>query len=195
MSESYQFRVTISGPAQAALKNLDPAVVLPRLARTMDKQNQLSVARIQRSYMSGPTTAQSLSVRTSRLRGSIRATACRVTPVGLESAIGSNVVYAAIHEFGGIIYHPARAGKVRLRTDANGQLLRQGGAVTDSYGNVTQSNLAIFAAGHHKRAKEVAYQGKAYEQVIPERRPVRHGIEDRAAEYSAAFSETILKTK
>ncbi|MEI6193397.1 MAG: hypothetical protein WCS42_03610 [Verrucomicrobiota bacterium] len=185
MSDSYQFRVTISGPAQAALKNLDPAVVLPRLARTMDKQNQLSVARIQRSYMSGPTTAQSLSVRTSRLRGSIRATACRVTPVGLESAIGSNVVYAAIHEFGGIIYHPARAGKVRLRTDAKGQLLRQGGS----------GHLAIFAAGHHKRAKEVAYQGKAYEQVMPERRPVRHGIEDRAAEYSAAFSETILKTK
>ena len=189
MSDSYQFRVTISGPAQAALKNLDPAVVLPRLERTMDDQNLLTASHIQRRYMSynkaGPTVADGLRHRTGRLSHSVMPTKCRNTPNGLVSAIGSNVVYAAIHEFGGIIYHPARAGKVRLRTDANGQLLRQGGS----------GHLAIFAAGHHKRAKEVAYQGKAYEQVMPERRPVRHGIEDRAAEYSAAFSETILKTK
>lgn len=61
--------------------------------------------------------------------------------------VGTNVVYAAIHQFGGEIHHAPRSGWTRLRTDARGQLLRQ------------QSNphLAVFAKDRHKRVQTVRW--------------------------------------
>ena len=99
MSEPIQ--ITVSGDAQEFLKKLsDPSRVLTSLARTMDRQNLLTVSHIQQAYMSGPTSPVSLSVRTNRLRGSVRPTKTLLDSQGLESSIGSNVSYAAIHEFG-----------------------------------------------------------------------------------------------
>jgi phage virion morphogenesis protein len=73
--------------------------------------------------------------------------------------VGSNLSYAAIHQFGGTIKRKGKAGSVRLRTDAKGNLLRQSG----------NSNLARFAKGTHKRYTERNYQGKDYSIEIPAR--------------------------
>jgi phage virion morphogenesis protein len=76
--------------------------------------------------------------------------------------IGSNVAYAAIHQFGGTINHGARSQKVRLRTDRSGNLLRQGD-------KGRKMNLAVFAKNSHKRVRESWSQIDAYTVTIPAR--------------------------
>jgi phage gpG-like protein len=80
----------------AAAKNFPVA----QLARAIDRENQFTVGYIQRNKLSlrGPTT---LGVVTNRLRSSIRASKAVNYGDVIESGIGSNVVYAGIHEFGG----------------------------------------------------------------------------------------------
>ena len=183
MSDAVQHHIQISGAALAVIPRIKNQLGLARaLARTMDQQNQYTVAIIQQRYMSGPTTPTTLSVRTNRLRGSIRATATTVTPGGLVSAIGSNVVYARIHEFGGVIKRTSLAGIVRLRTTRSGQLIRRG----------KNGKLAVFAGRHHKNFRNVAARGASWEINMPARAPIQHGIADRAPEYSAALSDAVL---
>jgi phage gpG-like protein len=176
--------ITISGAALDLLPRLKDDAGLGRaIARTMDYQNQITVARIQTGHLSGPTSDSSLSVRTNRLRGSVRASKALPTATGVVSSIGSNVVYAGIHEFGGVIKRTVKPGAVKLRTDKNGQLLRHG----------KNGKLATFAGGQHKRFKTVKYAGgKTYEIVIPARAPFGHGIADRADDYGAAVSSAIV---
>jgi phage gpG-like protein len=176
--------IQISGDALAVLPRLkDDAAAGRAIARAMDYQNQLTVARIQAGHLSGPTSDSSLSVRTNRLRASVRASKAVPTANGVVSAIGSNVKYAAIHEFGGVIKRQVKPGAVKLRTDRNGNLLRQG----------ANGRLAIFAGRTHKRFKTVSYAGgKSYEIQIPARAPFGHGIADRADDYGAGISSAIM---
>ncbi|HHV7522981.1 TPA: phage virion morphogenesis protein [Burkholderia orbicola] len=64
-----------------------------------------------------------------------------------SAVVGTNVVYAAIHQFGGSIEQHPMSGIVRLRKDKNGMLLRQPG----------HAHLAVFAKDHHKRVKTVKW--------------------------------------
>ncbi len=92
--------VTISQEAQALLGRLaDPAAVGAAMCRAMDKQNELTIGYIQRTKLSsrGPMT---LGVVTNRLRSSIRPSQAVFDGVAIRSGIGSNVSYAAAHEFG-----------------------------------------------------------------------------------------------
>lgn len=68
--------------------------------------------------------------------------------------VGTNLPYARIQHEGGTIH---REGKVRLRTDAKGNLLRQKG----------YDKLAVFAKASHKRAVDRAVN---YDIVLPSRR-------------------------
>ncbi|WP_404991335.1 phage virion morphogenesis protein [Cupriavidus pauculus] len=67
-----------------------------------------------------------------------------------SAAVGTNVKYAAIHQLGGEITRAAHSGWVRLRTNARGNLVRQG-----SKGRA--AHLAVFAKESHKRVKRVRY--------------------------------------
>lgn len=81
---------------------------------------------------------------------------------------GTNLPYGRIHQEGGTITHPGAEGKVRLRTNARGELMRnaRGGA--------------IFASGSHKRAVERAFTHGAYAINIPARPFLVIQPEDRA---------------
>lgn len=70
---------------------------------------------------------------------------------------GTNLPYGRIHQEGGTITHPSGEGKVRLRTNAKGGLLRN------------ERGGAIFAKGSHKRAVERAFTHDAYPITIPAR--------------------------
>jgi len=72
---------------------------------------------------------------------------------------GTNVVYAAIHQFGGEIKRAAFSSWARLRTDASGTLLRQ----------KDHSHLAVFAKATHKRVKVVRYTVDAHTIKMPAR--------------------------
>ena len=173
---SQAFDIQISGDLVAQIPRLkDPAGHSRAIAREMDYQNQLTVARIQAGHLSGPTSDSSLSVRTNRLRSSANASKAVMAGTTVVSTIGSNVVYAAVHEFGAVIQRTVKAGSVKLRTNKQGNLLRRG-------------NLATFAGRNHKSFKTVQFKGgKSYTITIPARAPFGHGIADRLPEYTAAF--------
>lgn len=82
------------------------------------------------------------------------------TEAGADYAVvGTNVRYAAIHQFGGTIKRAAYGGTVRLRTDRDGKLLRQGKG----------GRLAVFAKDSHKRALERRFETGPYAVRIPAR--------------------------
>ncbi len=104
----------------------------------------------------------------------------------VKSAIGDNVVYAAIHEFGGRIVRKARSGTVRLRTGG------RGGGVLDELLKGPGGRGAIFASKHHKQVREVAYEAKEHEINIPERAPFRTGIGERIDAYGKSISADLV---
>lgn len=76
-----------------------------------------------------------------------------------RAIVGTNVKYAARHQFGGTFQVAARKGKVRLRTDTKGELLRQG----------QNGKLAVFAKAGHKRAVERNYTASDHTVTTPAR--------------------------
>lgn len=81
-----------------------------------------------------------------------------ITPAfSADSAqIGTNVIYAAIHQFGGDIRRDPFAGSVRLRTDRKGNLLKRG-------------NLATFAKKDHKQAVTRTFNSAGFTIAMPAR--------------------------
>lgn len=80
--------------------------------------------------------------RSGRLAGSI-AQAYDAT----SARVGTNVVYAAIHQFGGTIQRHPMSGYVRLRKGRDGMIMRQ----------ADHPHLAVFAKNDHKRVKIVKW--------------------------------------
>ena len=169
MSDGLSIKITVSENAQAILANLRtmPDWVGKRIARSMDLQNQLTVAHIDQVYLSfpkdGPTVPIGCRVQSNRLRGSIRASKAIPSPEGVSSSIGSNVVYAAAQEFGAD--YPARD-----IVPKNGKALR-----------FMIGQRVIFAKKVHMPAHTM--QGRHF---------VENGIRDRAQHYSNAFTRAII---
>jgi len=76
--------------------------------------------------------------------------------------IGTNVVYGAIHQFGGTIQCAAFSSWRNLRLDARGNLVRQGK-------ERRAANLARFAKATHKRVRKVQFTVDAHGITIPAR--------------------------
>jgi phage gpG-like protein len=183
-----EIKFELSAEAQALAARLGDGKVLGAVAQALDRENELTIAHISSVRMRGnngkpfPAELHVLGIRTARYVKSLRRSNARVSESQVESSIGSNVKYAGIHEFGGVIKVGARKGTARLRTDKSGTLLRQRG----------HENLAVFARANHKRVKQVAYEAAAHEIHMPARRPVQSGIEDRQKEYSESISGAIV---
>lgn len=73
--------------------------------------------------------------------------------------LGTNAPYGAAHQFGGTFARKLKPGKVRLRVDAKGNLLRQ-----DKDGR-----LAVFAKKSHKRVVERSFEGKDFSVTLTAR--------------------------
>jgi phage virion morphogenesis protein len=98
---------------------------------------------------------------TGRLEGSIT---YEVAPLSLTQ--GTNLEYAAIHQFGGIIEHPEREGSVRLRATAGGELLSQA-HLGKTFRNA--GKMRVFASAKHKRFVERSFTVAARKQEMPAR--------------------------
>lgn len=72
---------------------------------------------------------------------------------------GAANAYAAVHQFGATVERAPYSTKVRLRTDAKGNLLRQG----------KDGKLAVFAKDSHKRVRESWHEVGAFTVKIPAR--------------------------
>jgi len=159
--------VTLTPQAQALIARVDrfPASFPKRIGRRLDLENELTIGHIQATKLSrrGPRT---LGVVTNRLRGSLRKRKATVRGNGrIISAIGTNVVYAGVHEFG-------FKGRVSVRAH-----VRKGGVI---FGRVQTSKEKIFVRAHSRRVR------------IKERAPIRRGIEERAGKYRQSLSTEIV---
>jgi phage gpG-like protein len=158
------------------------ADILRGLRDTMDEQNQLTIGHTQQARLTGkgpfPVSEGRLGVRTNRLRASLRAAKTRIVGTSIASSIGSNVEYAAAHEFG-------FSGVVNVKPGLRRQKSR------DVF-------VKQFVAGKLKRVRTVTGQagvgGYSVLRNIPARAPITHGIEDRKAEYERAMSQSIINT-
>ncbi|MFZ4774628.1 MAG: hypothetical protein ACOYM3_04650 [Terrimicrobiaceae bacterium] len=153
--------IQISSEAQALATKLGglPSRVGPAICRTMRLQNQVTIGHIVDTKLAnaGP---KFLNARSSLLRGSVRASAPRSSGTEISTSIGSNVKYAAVHEYG--------CGPYTIRP-SKGKALRWGNA-----------------SGVHF-ARTVRHPG------FPARRMFETGIEERAEDYGAAISDTIIE--
>ena len=114
----------VSETASRLLQRAWQQDVLRGVRWEMAYQNELTVGHIRKARMTGkgpfPVSQGRLGVRTNRLRNSLRATQPRIAGGTVVGSIGSNVVYAAAHEFG---YRriPARAPITRGIEDRKAQ--------------------------------------------------------------------------
>ena len=120
MSDSV-IQIEVKGPAADYLKKIsDPSQVLRALARTMDQQNQLTIRYTVQNRLNGvgpyPVAEHRLGFRSGVLKASLRSSKPRFEDGGLVSSIGTNVSYAAIHEFGADI--PSRPTRSRNKAYA-----------------------------------------------------------------------------
>jgi len=181
-------KIELAPAAQKVMGKLAtmPARMGETVAAAMSLENQYTLANIVEKHLTGqgpyPVDRHRLGERSHQLRGSARTTEPVIEGNQVTSSIGSQVIYAGIHEFGGVIHHAARQVTVRLRTDRQGNLIRQPG----------HEHLAMFARTSHKRAKEVKSQAPAYDVQMPARAPFMTGIQERSAEYGKSISAAII---
>jgi phage gpG-like protein len=164
--------IALTTNAQQVLAGLRafPSRMAAGICSALDRENELTVAHIAEARMSqrGPTT---LGRITSRLVRSVRRTRAVATATEVVSAIGSNVEYMGVHEFGfrGIVTVKKHVRRIASR-DVRG--------VVDQKRRIVAKGVAFVR--EHER-----------EMDVPQRAPIRLGIEDRAAAYTASISSAI----
>lgn len=153
----------------AGLEQLTPNI-LNAVARKMDYENQLTVGHIQKTKLS-QRGEMTLGVVTNRARGSLRASRAAVLGQEVRSSIGSNVRYLGVHEFGS-------NETVTVRAHTRRVMPRGGGSARE------------IAA-----AKPTTQKVRAHTRRLNfrERRMIRTGIAERAANYSRAISAGIVE--
>lgn len=112
----------------------------------------------------------------------------RPGPLAIE--IGTVHPLAPVHQFGATIQHAARSLRVRLRTNARGELLRR----TGKDGKPTK--LAIFAgAGHKHYIEKWGTNAKGWTVRIPARPflPIRAGAAELPASWTQAISARLRR--
>jgi phage virion morphogenesis protein len=152
---------------RAALQNTAPL---------MSRISLVLLAQTEQAFAKGgvpawhPLSARTIKDRTKRgtwpgqiLQDSGQLAASITPSSGADFAqISTNKAYAAIQQFGGVIHHNAYSIKQNLRTDAKGNLLRQGK-------DGKAKNLAVFAKAGHKRVTERVAEHPAHDSMIPAR--------------------------
>lgn len=102
---SVEIQVQFPPASQAIIKDLDPVKTLEAIQRGMTRALEVTTGRIQESRLSGrgpfPPALHRLGQVTQQLTRSTRASPATIQPnSSVVGAIGSSVIYAAVHEFG-----------------------------------------------------------------------------------------------
>lgn len=169
-----RFIIKLETNAAQIVKQLEtmPKRMQGLIKKAMDQQNQEAVGWIQARRLTGkgpfPVSDRRLGVVTNRLRKSLRATKARVVGNRIESDIGTNVKYAATHEFG-------FTGSVGVKRHSVSSFLRR-------------------VPGLKRRKRVQAHERGPFSRFmrIPQRMPIAAGLEDRAESYGKAFSKAIV---
>lgn len=176
-----QVSYAIVGAQQAAagLRAVGPRITQAAV-QTVTRLTYELEAYVKSQKLSG----QVLHVRSGNLRNSVNSQFDN-DGTRFTGRVGTGIVYARIHEFGGTIERVSQPGVVRLRTNAAGELLRQA-----TEGRL--ANLAVFAKASHKRYREVAYEGgKEYTITLKERSFLRSALADRREAILEALKKSV----
>ena len=182
--------ISFSGAAQFLSRPDAQQRILQAIVDATNLQHQYTIAHIQEERLSAskdnpplPPSMGILRTITGRLRGSVRASKAVIEGSGVSSAIGSNVKYAAIHEYGGTMQRRVAPGSVRLRATASGELVRG------------STGGAVFAKRRMKRVRVVPFEGgRSFSIGIPARAPFRRGIEDVLPDYERGIRRAVQTT-
>jgi len=186
---STQLKIQLTPDAEKAVAGMQtlPVRVVNYIAAGMNQENKLTMTHVQRAHLNGtgpfPPSEHKLGVRSGHLWQSVNASAAVIAGNTVDTAIGSNILYAAVHEFGARIRMPARQQTIRHRLDARGNLVKQ-------FGN---SNLLMFAKKTHKRARKTIVAVGEHIINMPERAPFRTGIQECAPNYTKTISAHIIE--
>ncbi len=169
---------TVTNPNHTISLAITSAKAIPdRVARAgaiaLERSLLLVAGVVQRRYLSGPRPTL-LDIVTGRLRNSI-ATNVQALPNTIRGTIGSNVAYAAYHEFGfhGTINVKAHS-RVISQITGTGQAIDTRRAVRDEHGNFLawretrkraarkQETGAVGVQFVKAHARNVDYAGKPY---------------------------------
>jgi hypothetical protein len=172
--------ITLTGDANSILgriRNLSERGIGRASGVALDAENALTVSHIQYSRMNfpfpGSTTLEGLRSISGRLKSSVRQTAARIEGNAVVSGIGSNVEYMGVHEFGfeGDVMVSPHTRRVESRNVV--RIGPRGGKKT-----IAEGIAQVRSFTRHMR--------------LPERAPIRRGIEDRAANYTQRISQEIV---
>jgi phage gpG-like protein len=186
MTDAYNIKLTPE--AEDLVKRLGtPDYILRGIRTSLDVQNNLTLDHIREKRLTGkgpyPVDQHRLGERTKQYRKSARTAKAVISGTNVAGGLGANVIYAGIHESGGEIKRTVKPGKVRLRTDRDGFLLRQ----------KSNKRLVVFARSHHKHFIERGYVGgRKYTIKIPARAPMTTGVKDRLEETGKGVSQGIV---
>jgi len=166
---STQSKVQLTPESQRIIANLKsmPQRMGVVVAKAMDDENEKTVAHISERYLSR-RGANTLGVRTNRLRSSLRRTPARISgDLGVSSSIGTNVEYAGVHEFG-------FKGTVTIKSHAR--------KMTSAFGIPLSTPVTVNVRTHTRNVD------------IKKRAPIQSGIADRLDSYVRSISKAIVAT-
>jgi hypothetical protein len=199
MNAPITFEFTPQAEAVLAGVKQIPQKALQGIARGMDRANQLTVGVIQKDFLNfpkgGPTSPIGLRHQSGHLKRSVRASKAVIVGESVISAIGSNVKYAGVHEYGfnGRVNIPAHTRKPGRSFLVGGKLVSQR-TVRDL---LTKAGKVRKKAGlievHGTRA--VIIEVKAHTKVLklPARSPIRRGIAFNLAQTKSIVSGEVVK--
>ena len=158
--------------AASKLENMRP--LFQRIAGVLEAETEDNFAAQGRPHWA-PLSKATIAARMKRNKGSSVLKILRdrgILASSISTAFGNDFAqigvggaardYAAIHQFGGTIERAPQSRKTRLRTDAKGNLLRQGD-------EGSAKGRAVFAKDRHKRAREQWSTVGPYQITIPAR--------------------------
>lgn len=183
-------RIQVEADTAALLRRAAPETMLRVVKRAMDRAVQATHGHITKERLTGqgpfPVAQRRLGVVTNRLRGSLRWTRAVISGDTVTAAIGSNVKYAAAHEFGFNGSVQVKAHQRRsARIDGQRATLAMAAAADRKNRRGRKNQLAVSRSTSTVKAH-------ARKMRIPERRPVRTGIEEHfSGEFNAALRKEL----
>lgn len=191
--------ITLSPGLQALLRSGPKAILAPAIMRAMDRENEHTIGAAVQRRMSFPRTLppqpDGLRVQTSRLRRSINRSAARLVGGYVVSAIGSNVAYFGVHEFGweGTQEVPQHKRKLPDRYRLSGMDRTFSKAEVGRAGLLTRKGKLRAGLGDTIPGREIDVRAHSRYMKFPARRMVRLTVTERAPRYAAAIATEVQK--
>jgi len=192
---SLTLTIKLTPPAEAVAARVEgfPARMMARMVEVLDLQNQETAGHVAVTKLS-QRGSMTLGVVTNRLRPSVRPRPATLSGLTVVSSIGSNVKYAAAHEFGFSGTVTVRAHERRFANVAGGPTQFQGARKSISMrdaASLRQTKKKKVALDFREGVSHVKQHSMKMD--LPARAPIRRGIEERLPSYREAMSAAVLK--